>query len=100
MFKVLKEGTYDSCVDFLRRNFSDEVDGPLVVDLLLEAGDREPRVPGVCLVPLLPGVRHLVPEAGGGGQGARGHDTRAPDTGTQPAQNLPCHRHSDYLEYQ
>jgi hypothetical protein len=50
----------DTLVDNDRGHFGDEVDGELIIDLLLQAGHREPRVPGVPLLPLLAGVGGLV----------------------------------------
>ena len=51
--------TYDTLVDNDRGHFGDEVDGELIIDLLLQAGHREPRVPWVPLLPLLAGVGGL-----------------------------------------
>ena len=51
--------THNALADHNGGHLGDEVDGELVIDLLLQTGHAEPRVPGVTLIPLLPCVGGL-----------------------------------------
>ena len=51
--------THNALADHNGGHLGDEVDGELVIDLLLQTGDTEPRVPGVTHIPLLPCVGGL-----------------------------------------
>ena len=51
--------THNTLVDHYGGNLFDQVNGPLIIDLLFESSDREPHVPGVTLVPLLSGMGWL-----------------------------------------
>ena len=70
--EIIQIVTYNSRVDLNGRYFGNEVNGPLSVDLLLQASHSEPHVPGILLLELLPGVGDLVH-----GDGAQ---TQAPGT--------------------
>jgi len=43
----------NTLVDHYRGHLGDQVNSPLIIDLLFESSDREPHVSGVTLVPLL-----------------------------------------------
>ena len=51
--------THNALADHNGGHLGDEVDGELVIDLLLQTSHTEPRVPGVSLIPLLPCVGGL-----------------------------------------
>ena len=51
--------THNALIDHNGGNLGYEVHGPLVIDLLFESSHGEPYVPGVFLIPLLPGVSDL-----------------------------------------
>ena len=70
--EIIQIVTYNSRVDLNGRYFGNEVNGPLSVDLLLQASHSEPHIAGVLLLELLPGVGDLVH-----GDGAQ---TQAPGT--------------------
>lgn len=51
--------THNTLVDHYRGHLGDQVNSPLIIDLLFESSDREPHVSGVTLVPLLSGMGGL-----------------------------------------
>ena len=93
MNEIFDGETHNSFVDCNRRNLGNQINGPLVIDLLLQPGDGEPDVARVGLVELLPGVGLLVVRHHGEA-GAQAPAATPLHLRTQSAQGLTCQSHA------
>ena len=93
MKEIFDGETHNSFVDCNRRNLGNQINSPLVVDLLLQPCDGEPDVARVGLVELLPGVGLLVVRHHGEA-GVQAPAAAPLYLGTQPAQGLTCQSHA------